>query len=119
MWQQLKIQLKSDDALELEQTLIESGALSISYLDAEDQPIFQKEPDSTPLWDNIFLLCLFDGNVELDSLLADLQRNTQVLNRENINNSNICLSTFLHHYATMLVSSLLKLNIRFFKFLVY
>ena len=79
MWQQVKIQLKSEDASELEQTLVESGALSISYLDAKDQPVFQKEPDSTPLWDNIFLLCLFDGNVELDSLLADLQRNTQVI----------------------------------------
>ena len=84
MWRQLKIQLKSEDASELEQTLFKSGALSISYLDAEDQPVFQKEPNSTPLWDNAFLLCLFDGNVELDSLLADLKGNTRILNNENL-----------------------------------
>ena len=84
MWRQLKIQLKSEDASELEQTLFKSGALSISYLDAEDQPVFQKEPNSTPLWDNAFLLCLFDGNVELDSLLADLKGNTGILNNENL-----------------------------------
>ena len=84
MWRQLKIQLKSEDASELEQTLFKSGALSISYLDAEDQPVFQKEPNSTPLWDNTFLLCLFDGNVELNSLLADLKSNTRILNNENL-----------------------------------
>ena len=84
MWRQLKIQLKSEDASELEQTLFKSGALSISYLDAEDQPVFQKEPNSTPLWDNAFLLCLFAGNVELDSLLADLKGNTRILNNENL-----------------------------------
>ena len=84
MWQQLKIQLKSEDVLKLEQALLESGALSISYLDAKDQPVFQKEPDSTPLWDNTFLLCLFDENVELDSLLADLRVNTQILNKESL-----------------------------------
>ena len=84
MWQQLKIQLKSEDASELEQTLFKSGAISISYLDAEDQPVFQKEPNSTPLWDNAFLLCLFDGNVELNSLLADLKGNTRILNNENL-----------------------------------
>ena len=84
MWRQLKIQLKSEDASELEQTLFKSGALSISYLDAEDQPVFQKEPNSTPLWDNTFLLCLFDRNVELNSLLADLKSNTRILNNENL-----------------------------------
>ncbi len=84
MWRQLKIQLKSEDASELEQTLFKSGALSISYLDAEDQPVFQKEPNSTPLWDNAFLLCLFDENAELDSLLADLKGNTRILNNENL-----------------------------------
>lgn len=84
MWQQLKIQLKSENASALEQTLIESGALSISYLDAEDQPVFQKEPGSTPLWSNTFLLCLFDENAELDTLLSELKRNTEILNNENL-----------------------------------
>ena len=84
MWQQLKIQLKSEDASAIERTVLDSGALSISYLDAEDQPVFQKEPGSTPLWDNAFLLCLFDENAELETLLAELKHNTQVLNSNNL-----------------------------------
>ena len=59
MWQQLKIQLHSEDTSYFEQILFDSDAISISYLDAEDQPVFQEKPGSTPLWDNTFLLCLF------------------------------------------------------------
>ena len=32
-------------------------------------------------------------------------------NKRNMNKNNICLSTFLHHFATLLVFSRLKLNI--------
>jgi ribosomal protein L11 methyltransferase len=85
MWQQLKIQLRSEDAPSFEQTLLDSGAISISYLDAEDQPVFQKEPGSTPMWDNTFLVCLFDGKAELKSLLDTLRHNTQILNSETLN----------------------------------
>lgn len=84
MWQQIKIQLKSEDASALEQKLMDSGALSISYLDAEDQAVFQKEPGETPLWNNTFLLCLFDERTELDPLLSELRLNTQILNNESL-----------------------------------
>ena len=34
--------------------------------------------------------------------------------KRNVNKNNICLSTFLHHFATKPVFSLLKLNINFY-----
>jgi len=80
MWQQLKIQLESEDCASLEQLLLEHGALSISYLDAEDQPIFQKEPGSTPLWKNTCLLSLFDESANLKGLLNNLRHNCLVKN---------------------------------------
>ena len=40
-WQQLKIELNADSLETVEQYLLDSGSLSVSYLDAEDQPIFQ------------------------------------------------------------------------------
>lgn len=84
MWQQLKIQLRSENAAAFEQSLFDLGAISISYLDAEDQPVFQKEPGSTPMWDNTFLVCLFDEKAELDTLLDELKRNTQILNGDEL-----------------------------------
>ena len=85
MWQQLKIQLHSEDASSFEQILFDSDAISISYLDAEDQAVFQEEPGSTPLWDNTFLLCLFNAKTDLGSLLNKLRCNTKVLNNKSLN----------------------------------
>ena len=85
MWQQLKIQLHSEDTSYFEQILFDSDAISISYLDAEDQPVFQEKPGSTPLWDNTFLLCLFNTKTDLGSLLNKLRCNTKVLNNKSLN----------------------------------
>lgn len=85
MWQQLTIQVRSADAEPLEAELLEAGAASISYLDAEDQPVFQEEPGSTPLWDNSVLLALFEQDKKLDSLLERLRNNPAIGNAESLN----------------------------------
>ncbi len=73
-WQQLRVRVRPDQLEPLEQLLLDHGGLSISYLDAEDQPVFQKEPGSTPLWDHVYLLCLFDREVNLNALLFLLKQ---------------------------------------------
>jgi len=80
-WQQLRIQLQSDQIAALEPHLLANGAISISYLDAENQAIFQLEPGSTPLWDNSYLLCLFDETADLEALLKWLKQHPAVINR--------------------------------------
>ena len=89
MWQQIKIQTRSEDSAALEQLLLDHGALSITYLDSEDQPIFQKEPGGTPLWENITLLALFEGSAELESVLALLSFQPSVINREELESEKI------------------------------
>ncbi len=84
MWQQIKIQTKSDDAAALEETLQKYGALAITYVDSEDQPIFQTQPGATPLWDRIILVALFKQSQDLSSLLALLAFQPAVLNREQL-----------------------------------
>lgn len=80
MWQQLTIQVRSADVEPLEQELLEAGAVSITYLDAEDQPVFQEEPGSTPLWDNSILLALFEQDKNLDALLQHLRQHPAIGN---------------------------------------
>lgn len=80
MWQQLTIRVRSADAEPLEDELLAAGAVSISYLDAEDQPVFQEEPGSTPLWDNSVLLALFEQDTILDELLERLRDNSAIAN---------------------------------------
>lgn len=83
-WQQLKIQIRSEEIEPIEQFLLEHGAVSISYLDAEDQAVFQLEPGSTPLWDNTFLLCLFEKDCLLDETLIWLKTRDAVMNRDEL-----------------------------------
>ncbi|MBL4820817.1 MAG: 50S ribosomal protein L11 methyltransferase [Gammaproteobacteria bacterium] len=73
-WQQLQFQIPSADAEALEQVLIEGGALSVTLIDAEDQPVFQTEPGTTPLWDAVLMQGLFDSNCNLASLLELLKK---------------------------------------------
>ncbi len=84
MWQQLTLHARSADCAELEDKLLAQGALSITYLDAEDQPVFQEEPGSTPMWDNTVLLALFAADADLSFVLAALRNEEKVLNRESL-----------------------------------
>jgi ribosomal protein L11 methyltransferase len=77
-WQQLKIQIASEQIESVEQKLLDQGALSVTYLDAEDQPVFQEEPGSTPLWDNTSLVSLFDKKTDLNDLLRWLKQHPAV-----------------------------------------
>ena len=83
-WQQLRLQVLSGNIEFVEQQLLDQGAVSVTYLDAKDQPVFQEEPGSTPLWDESILLALFEHDASLSSLLAWLQANPAILNRASL-----------------------------------
>ena len=53
-------------------------------MDAEDQPVFQREPGATPLWKTSSLTGLFPLEQNLQSLLATLQFHPRVLNRDSL-----------------------------------
>ena len=84
MWQQLTIRTRAADADGLEELLLEHGARSVTYLDAEDQPVFQEEPGSTPLWEAVVLMALFPADTSLDAPLFLLRNHPGVLNAESL-----------------------------------
>jgi len=83
-WQQLRLQVRSNQIDPLEQLLLDYGGLSISYLDADDQPVFQKKPGSTQLWDLVDLVCLFEKEINLDKLLLLLQQHPAIEDKESL-----------------------------------
>ena len=80
-WQQLKLQIHPDHLDFIESQLLAAGAVSLTYLDAQDQPIFQTELGSTPLWDDLVLCALFEQDAQLTPLLDWLQSNEAIVNR--------------------------------------
>jgi len=68
VWYQLQIeQCHRDGIEELSEALEETGALSITLTDKNDDPVLEPEPGTTPLWPDVIINALYD-----DEQLAQL-----------------------------------------------
>ncbi len=69
---ELKLQLQREQADTLSDWLDEAGALAVTMVDAEDQPILEPGPGQTPLWEQLVLTALFDAEVDCEAIAAHL-----------------------------------------------
>lgn len=72
-WLQLRLAITPAQADPLEDTLLALGAVSVTFMDAEDQPIFEPDLGTTPLWSHTHLLALFEADTDQTALLESLQ----------------------------------------------
>ncbi|MFZ0469696.1 MAG: 50S ribosomal protein L11 methyltransferase [Thiogranum sp.] len=67
-WQQLAVDAGDVDPDELSAFFETHGALSVTLVDAADQPLFEPDPGTTPLWSATRVTGLFADDVDLASL---------------------------------------------------
>jgi ribosomal protein L11 methyltransferase len=72
-WLQLRLAISPEQAETYEDALLNVGAVSVTFMDAEDQPIFEPDLGTTPLWTHTHLLALFEADTDPQSLLSHLQ----------------------------------------------
>lgn len=72
-WIQLQIPADPDNADQLEDLLMEMGADAVSMEDAADQPLYEPDPGTTPLWSQTTVTGLFDSNRDIERLCADVR----------------------------------------------
>ncbi|MDH1279487.1 50S ribosomal protein L11 methyltransferase [Pseudomonas chengduensis] len=72
-WLQVRLAITPEQAETYEDALLGVGAVSVTFMDAEDQPIFEPDLGTTPLWSNTHLLALFEADTDETALLAHLQ----------------------------------------------
>ncbi len=72
-WLQVRLAITPEQAETYEDALLEVGAVSVTFMDAEDQPIFEPDLGTTPLWSHTHLLALFEADTDPDNLVAHLQ----------------------------------------------
>lgn len=72
-WLQLRLAITPEQAESLEDALLGLDAVSVTFMDAEDQPIFEPDLGTTPLWSNTHLLALFEADTDPDALIRTLQ----------------------------------------------
>ncbi|MBC9249501.1 ribosomal protein L11 methyltransferase [Pseudomonas alcaligenes] len=72
-WLQVRIAITPDQAETYEDALLGVGAVSVTFMDAEDQPIFEPDLGTTPLWSHTHLLALFEADTDASNLVAHLE----------------------------------------------
>lgn len=72
-WLQVRLAITPDQAETYEDALLGVGAVSVTFMDAEDQPIFEPDLGTTPLWSHTHLLALFEADTDAANLVAHLE----------------------------------------------
>jgi len=72
-WLQLKLPCTNIQAEQLSDLLFELSAVSVTFEDAEDTPIFEPKPGTMPLWAHTNVIALFEEDADLVTVYAVLQ----------------------------------------------
>ncbi|MCF6280663.1 MAG: 50S ribosomal protein L11 methyltransferase [Candidatus Polarisedimenticolaceae bacterium] len=78
-WLQFKLTTSQEQSPLIELLFENMGALAITLGDAGDQPILEPGPNEQPLWNQITITALFDGESDADQLRSTIN---QSLNRD-------------------------------------
>lgn len=73
-WQQLILHTDSAMAETLSDFLTELGALSVSYEDDADTPIYEPPPGTTPLWSATRLVALFETDIDTGAIIRQIEQ---------------------------------------------
>ncbi len=83
-WLQLHIAVSPDQAEVIEECLLASGAVSVTYQDREDQPILEPALGTTPLWSNTRVTGLFDAEVDTAATTKSIADHYQLSHRRDL-----------------------------------
>ena len=73
-WIQIKLNATAETAEAIGDVLMEeAGALSVTFLDAKDTPVFEPMPGETRLWGETDIVALYDANTNMTDVLTILK----------------------------------------------
>ncbi|MBU2895339.1 50S ribosomal protein L11 methyltransferase [Vibrio hepatarius] len=76
-WIQIKLNATNNNAEQIGDMLMEeTGALSVTFLDAQDTPVFEPLPGETRLWGDTDILALYDANSDTKQILKQIKLST-------------------------------------------
>ncbi|WP_409160285.1 50S ribosomal protein L11 methyltransferase [Pectobacterium sp. B2J-2] len=73
-WIQLKINTSGKVAEQLGDAMIESGAVSVTFQDTHDTPVFEPLPGETRLWGDTDAIALYDAETDMNAVIAILEQ---------------------------------------------
>ncbi|MEQ6969606.1 50S ribosomal protein L11 methyltransferase [Pectobacterium polaris] len=73
-WIQLKINTSGKVAEQLGDVMMESGAVSVTFQDTHDTPVFEPLPGETRLWGDTDAIALYDAEADMNAVIAMLEQ---------------------------------------------
>lgn len=78
-WLQIKIRTTPEKSESYEDLLLSAGCAAVTFEDSEDQPIFEPDLGTTPLWSNTTITGLFATEHNLEETLRFIEQGHQQL----------------------------------------
>ena len=72
-WLQISVEAERDKVESISEAFDALGALSVTVLDAGDEPLLEPAPGETPLWSSARLAALFDDSIDVTAVEQQLQ----------------------------------------------
>ncbi|MDD1795810.1 50S ribosomal protein L11 methyltransferase [Enterovibrio makurazakiensis] len=73
-WIQIKLNATAETAEPIGDMLMDdAGALSVTFLDAKDTPVFEPMPGETRLWGETDIVALYDAETDMDAVMSILK----------------------------------------------
>ncbi|QIM62114.1 ribosomal protein L11 methyltransferase [Pasteurellaceae bacterium Orientalotternb1] len=72
-WVQIRLNSTNKKAEQISDFLEEIGAVSVTFMDSQDTPIFEPLPGETRLWGNTDVVALFDAETDMQAIVVALQ----------------------------------------------
>lgn len=73
-WQQISVTTEERLASDLSELFSQLGALSVTYMDAEDQPIYEPDVGEIKIWHNTQVIALYEADVDIAAIKSAVQR---------------------------------------------
>ena len=71
-WVQIRLNSTDKQAEQISDFLEEIGAVSVTFMDSQDTPIFEPLPGETRLWGNTDVVGLFDAETDMKAVVSAL-----------------------------------------------
>lgn len=69
-WQQITVTTDEQTAPQIAELFDHLGAVSVTYMDAEDEPVYEPAVGETKIWSNTQVIALFELDADLDRVAA-------------------------------------------------
>ncbi len=78
-WHQLTVTTTEQSAPKVAKHFTHLGAVSVTYMDAEDEPVYEPKIGETKIWTNTQVEALFELDVEPEDVKAAMNKNSKPL----------------------------------------